>query len=66
MRIVSNNEALSSALQINTPIGVDVWKDVGHVTVTGNKASHSAIQINAGMDSESFLAILNLVGQRKG
>jgi hypothetical protein len=60
-RIVRENEASGSALQVNTPIGVDVWKDMGMITIERNKAAGSASQWNYPIASaETFLAALEM------
>jgi len=60
-RIIRDNEAFRYALQVNTPIGVDVWKDIGSVTVEGNKATDQASQWNYPIASvDAFLAAMDL------
>jgi len=58
---VRDNEAFNHALQVNTPIGVDIWNGMD-VVVERNKASNQASQINAPMSEAAFLALL---GARK-
>jgi len=53
---VKDNEALNHALQVNTPIGVDIWQNM-HVHVEGNKSSDGT-QVNAPMSEAAFLALL--------
>jgi hypothetical protein len=58
-RIIRDNEAAGYALQVNTPIGVDVWKDMGSVTIERNKATGHANQWNYPTASvDVFLAAL--------
>ena len=54
---VRDNEAFNHALQVNTPIGVDIWKGM-NVVVERNKASDRASQVNAPMSEAAFLALL--------
>ncbi|KAK4456219.1 hypothetical protein QBC34DRAFT_419955 [Podospora aff. communis PSN243] len=59
-RRVAENEASGDALQVNTPVGSDVWKGVGSVTIEKNKASGNATQWNYPIESvETFLATLD-------
>lgn len=60
-RIIRDNEASRYALQVNTPIGVDLWKDLSSVIVEGNKATDGASQWNYPMVSvDAFLAAMEL------
>ncbi|QYT00289.1 hypothetical protein H0G86_007379 [Trichoderma simmonsii] len=60
-RIIRENEATEWALQVNTPIGVDVWKDMDSVTIERNKATGNASQWNYPMVSvDAFLAALEM------
>ncbi|KAL6822740.1 hypothetical protein J3E69DRAFT_337773 [Trichoderma sp. SZMC 28015] len=60
-RIIKDNEATEWALQVNTPIGVDVWKDMDSVIIERNKATGNASQWNYPMASvEAFLAALEM------
>ena len=52
--IARDNVATEHALQVNTPIGVDVWEDIGILRVERNKASGCALQFNAPMSAETF------------
>lgn len=64
-RLVMGNKALQQALQVNTAIGTDIWKDLGSVTITGNEASGTATQWNYPISSiEAFHAALQI--QRGG
>jgi len=56
--IVNDNTSSLHALQVNTPIGLDVWKDID-IIVERNTAATGAIQFNAPMTTEAFLATLN-------
>lgn len=40
------NEVYRDSLQVNTPIGVDVWKDMGNVVIENNIATDDSIQWN--------------------
>ncbi len=63
-RIVRDNEASEFALQVNTPIGVDVWKGMGSVAIERNKAAGYASQWNYPIASvDTFLTALEM---RKG
>lgn len=55
-RIVRGNEASEYALQINTPIGVDVWKDIGSVVVENNEAVNAS-QFNYPIESVDVAAM---------
>ncbi|KLU84063.1 hypothetical protein MAPG_03108 [Magnaporthiopsis poae ATCC 64411] len=60
-RVIRGNEAADYALQVNTPIGVDVWKDMASVTIENNKAMGHANQWNYPMASvDAFLAALEM------
>ncbi|KAL8371662.1 hypothetical protein RB595_001453 [Gaeumannomyces hyphopodioides] len=60
-RVIRTNEAAGYALQVNTPIGVDLWKDVGSVTIEENKATGNATQWNYPIGSvDAFLAALEM------
>ena len=52
--IARDNIATEHALQVNTPIGVDVWEDIGMLRVERNQASGYALQFNAPMSAETF------------
>ena len=51
------NEAFHYALQVNTPIGVDIWKGMD-VIAERNMAFNQARQVNAPMSETAFLALL--------
>jgi len=53
--IVKDNEASRYALQVNTPVGVDIWKDMD-ITIERNIATDHASQWNAPVSAEAFLA----------
>lgn len=56
---IRDNEASLYALQVNTPVGVDVWKDVDSITIERNKATNHASQFNAPiLVDATFLAIV--------
>lgn len=58
-RRIVNNEVSRYALLVNTPIGVDVWKEIGSVTIEGNKATDHSIQWHYPVSSvDAFLAAL--------
>ncbi|GAW23060.1 hypothetical protein ANO14919_126100 [Xylariales sp. No.14919] len=58
-RRVMGNEALSHSLQMNTPVGVDVWKDLGSVVIENNKAMDGSVQWNYPVESvDVFLAAI--------
>lgn len=60
-RIIRQNEATEWALQVNTPIGVDVWKDMDSVIIERNKATGNASQWNYPMASaDAFLTALEM------
>lgn len=59
-RTIRGNEASEYALQINTPIGVDVWKDIGSVVVEYNNVVNSS-QFNYPIESvDVFLAVMEM------
>lgn len=60
-RRIVNNEVSRYSLQVNTPIGVDVWEGIGSVTIEGNKAIDHSIQWNYPIASvDAFLAALQI------
>ncbi len=63
-KVIRNNEVSRHALQVNSPIGVDAWKDVDIVTIEGNKATDGTSQWNYPIASaDVFLAA---IGAMKG
>lgn len=59
-RNIRENHASGSALQVNTAIGEDVWKDMGSVTIEGNQAGGTASQWNYPISADTFLAALEM------
>jgi hypothetical protein len=64
VRIVTNNTALSRALQVNTPVGQDIWADMNTVVVNGNVAKMEAVQFNGPISSNDFLGALRITHGR--
>ncbi|KAK4236087.1 hypothetical protein C8A03DRAFT_36034 [Achaetomium macrosporum] len=60
VRIIQDNTALMNALQVNTPVGQDIWKDVDIPRIERNLADRNAAQFNYPIDSNTFLAALQL------
>ena len=63
-RVIKNNEASGYALQVNTPIGADVWKGMGAVTIEGNRAAGHSTQWNYPIASVD--TFLDALGKRRG
>lgn len=59
-RIIRENQASGPALQVNTAIGEDVWKDVGSVTIERNQTGGTASQWNYPISADTFLATLEM------
>lgn len=57
-RTVRGNQASHHALQVNTPIGQDIWEDVSTVRIEDNRAMGFASQLNYPTSAEAFLAVL--------
>jgi hypothetical protein len=54
------NQTLGDALQINGPIGEDLWKDASEVIIEKNEASDEAIQMNYAVPDDVFREILRV------
>ena len=59
---VKDNKASLHALQVNTPIGLDVWKDMD-IVIERNMASMGAVQLNAPMSTADFAKTLDAWGK---
>lgn len=57
-RIILRNMARDQALQINAPIGKDIWKGIDRIVIKENTASTGAVQINHNNTLEVTLALL--------
>jgi hypothetical protein len=60
VRRVLMNQTLGDALQINGPIGEDLWKDASEVIIEKNEASDEAIQMNYAVPDDVFREILRV------
>ncbi|KAH6839486.1 hypothetical protein B0I37DRAFT_386566 [Chaetomium sp. MPI-CAGE-AT-0009] len=58
VRMIRGNEASQNALQVNTPIGQDLWDGVATVRVEDNRATGCASQLNYPTSIEAFLAVV--------
>ncbi|KAH8892381.1 hypothetical protein GQ53DRAFT_764190 [Thozetella sp. PMI_491] len=57
-RIIVQNLTRDQALQINGPVGVDMWKDMAFVKIEGNAAAGTAIQTNYPITIDVFKELL--------
>lgn len=60
---VNDNRVSLHSLQVNTPIGVDIWKD-WDITVERNIATENSIQWNAPVSADVFLASLKAMNKQ--
>jgi hypothetical protein len=59
-RIVLSNMAKDQAIQINAPLGKDIWKDVDRTIIKNNVAEHDAVQVNYINTLEDTMALMKL------
>jgi hypothetical protein len=52
--------AKNQAIQINAPLGKDIWKSVNRIVIKNNVAEHDAIQINYTNSLEDTMALMTL------
>lgn len=64
-RIVLSNMAKDQAIQLNGPLGKDIWKDVDRVVIKNNIAEHDAVQINYINTLEDTMALMTLRNELK-
>jgi hypothetical protein len=57
-RIVLNNMARDQAIQINAPLGKDIWKNVDRTVIKNNTAENDAVQINYINTLEDTMALM--------
>jgi hypothetical protein len=57
-RIVLNNMARDQAIQINAPLGKDIWKNVDRIVIKNNIAENDAVQINYINSLENMMAMM--------
>lgn len=63
-RTVRDNEASQYALQVNTPVGQDLWEEVSTVKIERNRATGHASQLNYPTSLEALIAVLEGRGPR--
>jgi hypothetical protein len=59
-RIILNNMAKSQAMQINAPMGRDIWKMIDRIVIQNNVAEDGAVQINYTNTLEDTMALIRL------
>jgi hypothetical protein len=59
-RIILYNMARNQALQINAPMGNDIWKTVHRIVIKNNTAEGDAVQINHTNTLEDTMALMRL------
>ncbi|KAF1922177.1 uncharacterized protein M421DRAFT_132562 [Didymella exigua CBS 183.55] len=59
-RIILSNMAKNQAIQINAPLGKDIWKNVDRIVIKNNIAEHDAVQINYNNTLEDTMALMTL------
>jgi hypothetical protein len=59
-RIILRNMAKNQALQINAPVGKDIWKNINRIVIEDNVAQDKAVQINYSNTLEVAIALLKL------
>jgi hypothetical protein len=59
-RIILSNMAKNQAIQINAPIGKDIWKNVDRIVIKNNIAENDAVQINYLSTLEDTMALMKL------
>jgi hypothetical protein len=65
IRRIQNNIALKGALQLNTPVGQDIWINMDVIVVENNVADVGAAQYNYPISSSDFLESLKLMRQNQ-
>lgn len=59
-RIILQNMARDQALQINAPIGKDLWKAIDRIVIEHNTAEGEAVQVNYNNTLEDTMALITL------
>ena len=59
-RIILRNMAKNQAMQINAPVGTDIWKSIDRIVIEDNIAQDEAVQINYSNSLEVMIALLRL------
>jgi hypothetical protein len=59
-RIVLSNMAKNQAIQINAPIGKDIWRNIDRIVIKNNIAENDAVQINYVNTLEDTMALMTL------
>ncbi|KAH3920273.1 hypothetical protein HBI56_067700 [Parastagonospora nodorum] len=59
-RIILRNMARDQALQINAPIGKDLWKAIDRIVIEHNTAEGEAVQVNYNNTLEDTIALITL------
>jgi hypothetical protein len=57
-RIIVDNLTEEQALQINGPVGEDMWRKVSHLEIKRNKASGNSTQLNYPVNMEVFKQVM--------
>jgi hypothetical protein len=66
IRCIENNIGLKGSLQLNTPVGNDIWINMDVIRVENNIADVGAAQYNYPISSHDFLESLKLMRQSQG
>jgi hypothetical protein len=59
-RIILRNMAKNQAMQINAPVGEDIWKSIDRIVIEDNIAEDEAVQINYPNTLEAMMTLLRL------
>jgi hypothetical protein len=59
-RIILRNMAKNQAIQINAPVGMDIWKSIYRIVIEDNIVQDEAVQINYSNTLEVTMALLRL------
>jgi hypothetical protein len=59
-RIILRNMAKNQAMQINAPVGEDIWKSIDRIVIEDNIAEDEAVQINYPNTLEATMTLLRL------
>jgi hypothetical protein len=57
-RIILRNMAKNQAMQINAPVGTDIWKIIDRIVIEDNIAEDDAVQINYSNSLEVMMTLL--------
>jgi hypothetical protein len=59
-RIIMRNMARNQAMQINAPVGKDMWKNIDRIVIEDNVAQDNAVQMNYSNTLEVMTALMRL------